>query len=255
MTWLPSLAIAGIVAAAARGMRWLTSGGALAAVLVGFATLWGGGLPAGALLATFFVTSSLLTDSKALGQGLRVGRTAWQVVANGGWAAGAAVSIPYSGHVGWGAAAGALAAAQADTWATEIGRRSATPPRLITTGQVVMPGTSGGVTPMGTWGGVAGGSVLGAVGIATGSPWLLATVAVGAGLVAATVDSLLGATVQARWRCVGCGASGERLPLSCGHDDAACVAGSAWCSNDAVNLIATGIGAALGALGATWAGG
>ena len=59
---------------------------------------------------------------------------------------------------------GALAAAQADTWATEIGARASRPPRLITTSKRVPRGTSGGVTPLGTGGGVAGAVLISFIG-------------------------------------------------------------------------------------------
>src|SRR5206468_12197817 len=81
-------------------------------------------------------------------------RTARQVVANGGVAAVAAVLGS------WPAAAAAIAAAAADTWATEIGAFSPLPPRLITSGRRVTRGTSGGITVLGTLGRVAGAALI-----------------------------------------------------------------------------------------------
>src|SRR5438093_5230732 len=49
-----------------------------------------------------------------------------------------------------GGPAGALAAAAADTWATEIGAFSPFAPRLITSGRQVPRGTSGGITVLGS---------------------------------------------------------------------------------------------------------
>jgi uncharacterized membrane protein len=72
------------------------------------------------------------------------------VVANGTVAALAAL-----GQL-WPAAAGAIAAAAADTWATEIGAHSSERPRLITTGAPVPRGTSGALSVLGTLGGIGG---------------------------------------------------------------------------------------------------
>src|SRR5512145_712716 len=105
-----------------RRVRWLTRRGAAAALAVGVATLWGFGWRGLILLLAFFVSSSLLTAAakksaakggEESGGGGR--RNARQVVANGGIAAVAALA----GNWAW--FAGALAAANADTWATEIG--------------------------------------------------------------------------------------------------------------------------------------
>ena len=183
-------------------MKWLTGRGAAAALAVGLATIYGFGWRGLVLLLAFFVSSSLLTK----GAGKR--RTAQQVLANGGVAALAALA----GNWGW--FAGALAAANADTWATEIGSHSSTPPRLITNGKPVPAGTDGGMTVLGTSGGVAGAAFVGALSWLMGQRHTL-TVAV-AGVVGMLVDSLLGATVQGKTR---------------------------WMDNDAVNLAATLTGA------------
>ena len=182
---------------------WLTRRGVVAALAVGLATVWGFGWRGLVLLLAFFISSSLLSAKGG-------GRNARQVIANGGVAALAAL-------VGsWAACAGALAAATADTWASEIGRHSRTPPRLITNGRSVPAGTDGGMTLLGTLGGMAGaGLIAGLASVA--EPRALTAVAT-AGVFGMLLDSVLGATVQGAFR---------------------------WLDNDAVNLAATLGGASV----------
>ena len=219
---------------------YLSPDGALAALLVGAAVTLGAGWRALAVLLAFFLSSSLLTPGGGR-------RRAVQVAANGGIAAAAALLSAL--HPLWRLAfVGALAAAAADTWATEIGGRSARRPRLITTGRKVAAGTSGGVTWLGTAGGAAGAVFVAGTAAALGMvPVGAAWPAALAGVVAGGLDSLLGATVQARYRCIACGAAGETARHSCGAD-AKLASGVRWITNDTVNLAATLAGAALAAL-------
>ena len=136
-------------------MKWLTGRGVVAALGVGVAVGWGLGWRGFVPLLAFFISGSLLTQLTG-GEGGR--RTAAQVLANGGVAAIAALLGA------WTAALGSLAAATADTWATELGSFARRPPRLITTGQAVPAGTSGGITVLGTAGGVVGAAVMGLLG-------------------------------------------------------------------------------------------
>lgn len=211
------------VASAAGAVRLLTRDGIGAAVVVGALVFGFGGYGPAALLATFFVTSSLLTRWHAERKSHpehRQGRTALQVLANGG--AVTMLSVWYglapSPAVAAGIA-GAVAAATADTWATELGLLSGRRPRLITTWQPVARGTSGGITALGTVAGALGAGLIAALGSAllhVGWPaaWL-------AGIGAMVADSLLGATSEGR---------AMRL------------------DNDAVNFTATLTGAGLAAL-------
>src|SRR6185503_19506702 len=100
---------------------------------------WGLGWRGLLLLLAFFVSSTLLSKPTT--------RNAWQVLANGGVAALAALAGS------WAAFAGALAAATSDTWASEIGRHSRSLPRLISNGTAVPAGTDGGITVRGPVGG------------------------------------------------------------------------------------------------------
>jgi uncharacterized protein (TIGR00297 family) len=229
-------------------VNWLTRGGLVAACAVGAGVTWGLGWRGFLLLAVLLLSGSLLTQL-AERRGPR--RTARQVLANGGVAALAAL-------VGsWSAAAGAIAAATADTWATEIGAFSPFPPRLITSGRAVTRGTSGGITALGTLGGVAGAFLIAAlasalgvgvgVGVGDAAPGTLAVVAT-AGVAGMLADSLLGASVQGRFECPACDARFERGTTVC-HEPVRLARGWRWLDNDGVNLAATVCGAAVAALG------
>jgi len=219
---------------------WLSPGGTLAAVAVGVLVAAGLGWTGLALLCAFFFSSTLLTPGGGR-------RRPSQVVANGGVAAAAAMLAP--GHPAWTAAfAGALAAAAADTWSTEIGGRSRRKPRLITTGNPVAAGTSGGVTSLGSAAGAAGAAFIAAAAALLGlaRPWGAMMVGIG-GFAGCLADSFLGATLQARYRCPTCGAAGETPRLCCGRSpDLA--GGLRWMTNDTVNLLATVTGAGVAVL-------
>ena len=228
-------------------MNWLTRDGLAASLAVGVAVTWGLGWPSLALLAAFFLSGSLLTQW-ASGTGGR--RNARQVLANGGVAAAAALAGS------WPAAAGAIAAATADTWATEIGSFSPVAPRLVTTWERVTRGASGGITPLGTAGGVAGAVAIAALALVL-DPGRILKDSITAAMVLVTLagisgmlaDSLLGATLQGLYECPGCGARSERRDTVC-HAPVRLIRGRRWLDNDGVNLTATLVGAAVAALGA-----
>jgi uncharacterized protein (TIGR00297 family) len=255
MSWPAAVAIAGLIALAGGRLGWLTLGGVLVAWLVGGAVLEGAGFSGGALLGLFFVSGSLLTRwSERAGlvptdaKGSR--RDGIQVATNGVWAAIGALTIHAAPTLGWSILAGALGAAQADTWATEIGARAVTPPRLITSGVPVLAGTTGGVTPLGTAGGLLGAVLLGATAWAVAAPPPGGISALLGGCIGMLADSVLGATGQAVFNRNEAGAD-FTAPV---HDVASSrtlIRGFAWCTNDVVNLAGTGAGAAVG-LGLGW---
>lgn len=207
-----TLAVAALAVVAAAGVlrhRWLTPAGAGAAVAVGLAILIGTGTAGLALLLLFFVSASILTRLRPTGERVdrdRRGRSARQVLANGGVAATASLLALLPGVSGAvPAVVGALAAATADTWASEVGmaRRGVT--RLITTGARVEPGHSGGVSAAGSAAGLCGALLVGVAGAAFGIGGSTAGVvvpAVGAGLAGMLLDSVLGAAIEGRYRVV-----------------------------------------------------
>ena len=61
---------------------------------------------------------------------------------------------------------GAMAAVNADTWSTDIGILSPSPPRLITSGRRVTPGTSGAISLPGTIAALLGALLIGLLALA-----------------------------------------------------------------------------------------
>lgn len=237
----------GVVAGAAGGLaawrlRWLRADGAWCAAVVGAAVFGCAGFAGAVPLLLFFITSTLLGRLPRRGAGRRHGaRTARQVLANGGAAALAAILAASGARWALPALAGALAAANADTWATEIGTRWGGVPRAFGFGPPVEPGASGGMSAAGTLAGLAGAALVAAA--VGGRAAALGGVA---GLLA---DSLLGATVQAAYRCPDCGARTEVCRHDgCSSDGVPQRGRLPWLDNDGVNLAATLCGAAVAAL-------
>ena len=215
----------------------------------------------GALLIAYFLTSSALTR---LGQAAKEARTdsmlpvqsarnAKQVGANGGVFAalmllGEATGDPRLLVAGL----GALAAAAADTWATEIGTLWGGAPRSILTGRVVPAGASGGVTLIGTAASVGAAALvaLAAQGLFTNdarSASVPALAVLVGGIGGSLGDSILGATLQSKRWCEQCRTLTERKVHTCQYRTKH-TSGVRWMNNDTVNLLSTVVGAALALL-------
>jgi len=251
----------GIVVA---GLAWkagvLSPSGAFAAAISGGLIFGLGGLDWAVLLLLFFVSSSLLSRAfgrrkATLNEKFSKGhqRDWGQVLANGGLGAGLVILAAISQEQGlwWAAFVGTMAAVNADTWATELGVLSPTPPRLVTTGEIVEKGTSGGMTILGSLASLAGAALIG-LGAAVLRPemgvGLSLAVAAGGGMLGSLVDSLLGATLQAIYFCETCQKETERYPRhSCGTETRQ-VRGLSWLNNDWVNFLCALFGAGGAAL-------
>lgn len=241
-----SLGFAVLLAARGLKRRSLSLSGAVAAFFVGAITMLCG-LRFGGTLIAFYLSSSWLTKYRAdVKQTIEAdfkegGQRDWsQVLANSAVATclcllllqrGDSWQRACLGAAGGGAgddagSAAVLAAFVAhyaccagDTWASELGVLSRTPPRLVSTWQVVPRGTNGGVTTLGAAASAAGGLFVGLC------FWLLELATVGgchlagggrhqglrqlatllisplplgllAGTLGSALDSLLGATLQ-----------------------------------------------------------
>lgn len=265
---LLGLLLSSLIALIAYWRRALSVSGVAGAIITGSVIFGFGGWPCGMLLVTFFVTSTLLSKYRArtkaqMAEKFAKGsqRDLGQVLANSG--AGALIAVIYSTYPDPAllfAFGGAMAAVNADTWATELGVLARRPPRLITTGRTVEPGTSGAISALGTLATIAGS---GTIGVAAalfahmdphlgpgGAPgvsaltrhWQLIVACVLGGLAGSLFDSLLGATLQAIYYSPVRGKETERSIDPDGSKNEH-VRGWRWLNNDWVNFLSSAVGA------------
>jgi uncharacterized protein (TIGR00297 family) len=170
-------------------------------------------------------------------------RDAAQVWANGGvFAACAALSIVAPAPAWTLAALGALTAAAADTWATEVGVAIGGAPRALFAFAPVPAGTSGAVSVAGTVAMLGGALFLGTVARLSGFDAETAIAAAIGGVCGALADTVAGATLQERRSCPACGRATEQRVHSCGTATVP-AGGLRGMTNDAVNLVSTVTGA------------
>jgi len=248
---IPAFFLSSSVASLAFWRGSLSKSGVAGALLVGTLIFGLGGWFWGILLGIFFISSSLLSHFKEaekqqaaekFEKGHR--RDFSQAMANGGTGAIIALLNVLLPSPAWFFMfTGAIATVTADTWATELGTLSESPPRLITTGEVVEVGTSGGVSLLGTAVSTLAGLI---IGLAAGlfskkSVWKLSFIGALSGLAGSLCDSLLGATIQQIFYCDTCEKDTERKIHKCGTETRQ-IRGYSWLNNDMVNLLASLVG-------------
>jgi uncharacterized protein (TIGR00297 family) len=233
----------------------LSRGGWLGAMITGTIIFGFGGLAGGALLVVFFASSSILTHFKEAAKAEVVAnfskggqRDLGQALANGGVATIAALILGLTQNpIGFAALVGALAEANADTWATELGVLSKRLPRLITSGRIVDAGTSGGVTALGLIATAIGAGVIGLLAALFQSNGRLIWIGLIAGSIGALFDSLIGATVQCIYYSDARHTETEK-PIELDGAPNRLLRGFVFINNDVVNFVSTLIGAVVSAI-------
>lgn len=245
-------------------LKFLTASGAIGTFLFGSNVFSMGGLAWTIPVLTFFILSSILSK---IGRQRKKKfdlvfekssqRDVGQVIANGGMAWIMMIWYSFTNEpIIFIAYLGSLAAAQADTWATEIGTMLRNPkPRSIVNFKPVAAGTSGGITVTGTTGAFVGALLI------CLSAWLIVPdqmMSLGAvrsfaivglaGLGGSLVDSFFGATLQAMYydpfrkkvteRTHSTSPEGKLVPNEL-------IKGVRWVDNDLVNFICTMAGAVV----------
>jgi len=252
-THLEALAILLLIFLISIVFKFVDFGGIIASFIVGYLIYVFGGREYFIALITFYLVSVILTKIRVKKvrevENKEDGVRGWRnVVANGFTATVAAVASGLSAdhRVFFATYLGALSSAFADTLATEVGLMYPGMPRLITSMKKVKPGTPGAVTPLGYMGGLMGMTVLALVASIIDkrlSFYEVAAIVFLPGLVGMTIDSILGATIQAKYRCRICGKNTESSS-HCGEKSEQ-IKGVRYINTHTVNLIATIIGGTI----------
>ena len=240
---LPQLLVWTVISIGIFSLAWkqksLSTSGAISGFLMGIIIFGAGGWPWIIPLVFFFISASVLSH---LHHKPYSHRNILQILANGG--VGTLFAIIYF-FTNFPPAIvlylGAIGAATADTWATEIGFYSKSKPRLVLSKIIVARGVSGGVTFLGILGSVTGALIIGILGeeiLHLNDLLLPLTIA---GLTGSLVDSILGRFIQAQFKCSQCGSQTEDR-YHCDHKTKL-IFGSKWIGNDMVNFINTIVGA------------
>lgn len=234
-------------------LKKLSMSGSFMAFIVGTMIVYGLQLEGLVVLGIFFVSSTALgaffqkeKQNDIVEKGDR--RDGLQVIANGGVAAVCASMFGVTNEPLWVMAfVGALAAANADTWASEIGTLSRKKPISILSFQRVERGTSGAVSFLGT-----GASVCGSAAIAipavflfdpiiSPSSYSIVIIIILAGWFGSIVDTLIGAFMQNVNECSVCQRKTEKR-YHC-QQRTIPTFGFRWITNDTVNFGCTMAGA------------
>jgi uncharacterized protein (TIGR00297 family) len=235
--------------------------GAIVALPVGFIILYFGSILWFFVLLIFFIIGSLFTKYKyKQKQNMELaedngGARSWKsVVANGAPAAAFAILyyLSHNNPTFTLSFTGSVSFALSDTVATEIGLLSKSKPRSILTGKKMDTGQSGGITIQGEIAALTGSLLIGTIcglflseGVFSQIRVILAAAITG-GMIATNIDSIFGATIQAKYKCINCRKSLEKMTIHC-NLPAIQERGISVVDNNVVNLLAALIGGLISA--------
>ncbi|WP_102274566.1 DUF92 domain-containing protein [Cytobacillus massiliigabonensis] len=235
--------------------RLLTMSGSIAAFFVGLSVSLGFGIKGLIILGFFFASSSYWSKYKKRnkveieGRHEKGSRRDWQqVVANGGTAALFSLLYLILPKTIWiiGFAI-SLAAANSDTWASEIGSLSKRRPFFIRTFKPIDAGTSGAVSLLGTFAAISGAITISLLAFYFFHLSIFeASVIFVFGFFGNLLDTVLGAFIQAVYKCEVCKKEVEALS-HCGKKTIF-IRGLPFMNNDLVNYSSGLLAALLGIL-------
>jgi uncharacterized protein (TIGR00297 family) len=236
---LTGIFLALLISAIAWYRQWLSGGGAMAATCMGTFVWVAGGWQVALPLLLFFISSSILslalrssiagTDKKD-----RQPRDAMQVICNGGVAMICLLLFfLLQKQVWYWAYWASIAVSTADTWSSTIGNRYAKKVIDVMNGKTLAKGLSGGISIVGTLGGLAGGGLIAITGLLVNGAefgWISVLLTGFAGMI---LDSILGSLFQARYRL----SDGRQVEFEPSVGIASLEKGWSWLTNDWVNLL------------------
>ena len=181
--------------------KHLSLDGFLSSTLMAGLILGFGGLKYVLPIAIFFILSTLLSKigPKKLHKS-KSGRNVNQVFANGG--VGLVLCVFnhfYQTELIYSMFLASIAAANSDTWATEIGKLSKTRPQDIISGRSLSPGESGGITFIGLLGAISGSFIIAIIGYFLNMNTSYFIIVFISGFLGSLFDSILGSTLQSRF--------------------------------------------------------
>jgi uncharacterized protein (TIGR00297 family) len=240
-----ALLFAFIIAYGSYKLELLTRSGAIATFTLALLIYGFGGWMWTIPILTFFLTSSVLSIlRKKKNEQIethfdKTGKRDYlQVLSNGG--AGGILVILYwlnPSELFYIIYVSILAAVCADTWGTEIGTMFKQKTYNIIGFRKAEQGISGGVSFIGTLGGI-----LGAITIALSTFYwvkdnylLYICIIIFAGFIGSLADSISGGIIQAQHKCIKCSQTTERA-IHCG-EKTKLVRGFDWITNDIINII------------------
>ncbi len=243
-------------------LRALSFSGSLGMIIVGTIIFGIGGVSFGVPLVLFFVSSSILSKiktprkTKSMEMFDKSGpRDIYQVLANGGIGALSVLLFFVTNNSIWFFIyLASICEATADTWATELGTLSRSKPVSIIRFEKIDPGSSGGVSILGTASAAAGSLMIAGFSClflfftyGSHDKWTVDFLIVFLfGFLGALFDSVIGGTIQGQFKCETCGVTTERQ-WHCGKRSRL-TRGFRAINNDVVNLIGTTISALLAGL-------
>ncbi len=246
--WLAIL-VASLIAVPSYWLEYLTADGAFWTAITAITVVVFGGWFWLIAILTFFLSSSMLTKLLAARSTVKSGeaRNSYQVLANGGVPMLIALINRFWPGL-WGvdwlvAYLISLAVVNSDTWSTEIGALNPSDPINILNFKKMRKGSSGAVSVVGTIGGILGASLIALLAFFKGYGWPTFWVITVFGVIGNLTDSLLGATIEAKYLCEVCGGIYD-VKEHCGKPTKY-IGGISWFGNNMVNFTASMITVAV----------
>ena len=230
----------GIVFFLAYRLKSLNKNGVITAYTMGIIIFGAGGLQWATPIVTFFILSSIISKISSSDNLLNKGskRDIIQVMANGGVATVIAIINFYEPNENlFIIYLAVIAAATADTWASEIGSFNTAKPFHLIKFKRVDKGTSGAISLLGTIGSILGSATIAFIGLIWNVSLPLIYLIMITGSIGSLIDSLIGGSIQANFQCQKCNNFTERR-VHC-NSSSSLISGLYFIDNDMVNFLNT----------------